>query len=159
MSDYSDIATALKARLDTVANIGTTAARERWSADPTAFLDQFKATIGTTVQIRGWTVSLAAIESAPSAYAAVDRTYRYVIRGYMGFQDSASSETTFLSLVEAVLDALDPRTDLGVASVVDYGVGPATMTHEPRQFGSFLCHYAEIAVAVEVRKAVTYAAG
>lgn len=164
MSVYSDVITAVKARVDTVSNIGMTHAYERWNADWSTYLDQFKATIGSTVQIRGWIVTMderdpivGNMEGA-SRFGAISRTYNVLIYGVLGLKDADNTETTFLNLVEEVLNAVDGRTDLGISSVVDYGVGPATVrTYQKRQFGSILCHYCEIAVPVEVQVSLSYA--
>ena len=163
MSTYSDIITAVKARVDTVTNIGSTHAYQRYNANWAEHLDQFKATIGGTVQLRGWVVTME--QSTPiqgrveqSRYGAIRRTYNVLIVGLLGLSDSAATETTFLNLVEAVMDALDSRKDLSLTEVEDYGVGPASLrTYDIRQFGSVLCHYCEIVLAVQTEKAVTYA--
>ncbi len=161
MSNYSDIIAAVKARLETVTNVGVVHNHNRWNADWSTYLNQFKQTIGGTVQIRGWMVTKE--ESNPivgDTYSMgnVRRTYNLLIYGVMGLDDSANTEQTFLNLVEAVMDTLDNRIDLGLAAVVDYGVGPSTLrNYSIRQFGSVLCNYAEIHLSVEVEKAVSFA--
>ena len=163
MSAYSDIITAVKARVDTVTNVGTSHAYQRYNANWSDHLDQFKATIGGVVQIRGWIVTMEAAMPIQgtverSRYGAIRRTYNVLVVGLLGLSDSATTEATFLNLMEAVMDALDGRTDLGLTAVEDYGVGPANLkVYDIRQFGSVICHYCEIALAVETEKAVSYA--
>lgn len=158
MSVYSDLRTALVARLNAVADIGTVSNRQRWSAQWSDYLDSFQATIGGTTQIRGWMVSLERIESAPMSFGNTSRIYVFLARGVMGLDDSANTEGTFLDLCEAVLNSVDGRTDLGSAVVIDYSVGPSVLRLvDHRLFGSVLCHYCEIEVRAEAEIAVTYA--
>ena len=163
MSVYSDVISAVKARVDTVTNVGATNAYQRYNANWSDYLDQFKATIGGVVQIRGWIITMDGGQPIVgmverSRYGAIRRTYNVLVIGIMGLSDSANTETTFLNLMEAVMDAMDGRTDLGLTAVEDYGVGPASLkVYDIRQFGSVLCHYCEIALAVETEKAVSYA--
>lgn len=163
MSVYSDIVAALQVRVQAATDEGTVHAYERWNANWSDYLDQFKSTIGGVDQIRGWVVTMD--EQNPivggmgsARYGAITRVYNALVFGVMGLKDSSNTETTFLNLVESVLDVLDGRTDLGLAAVVDYSVGPATVRlYQHRMFGSVLCHYCEIAVPVEVTKELTYA--
>lgn len=161
MATNQDIIAAVKARLDTVANIGTTHAYERWQNNWSDYLNQFKTTIGGVVQIRGWVVTLDAaqpISGEPYSMGNTRRTYRVHIFGVLGLDDSANTEQTFLNLVETVMNDLDGRKNLGVSGAIDYSVGPSSMTrYEIRSFGNVLCHYGEIVLTVEVERAVTYA--
>lgn len=163
MSTYSDIITAVKARVDTVTNIGSTHGYQRYNADWSAYLSQFRTTIGGVDQIRAWVVTME--DNNPivgmmenSRYGAINRQYNVLIFGFLGLDDSANTEQTFLNLVEAVMDAVDGRIDLGVTGVTDYSVGPAALrTYQIRQLGSVLSHYCEISLPVIVEKSVSYA--
>lgn len=156
MSDFETIRDAIVTRLNTVASIGQVHNRERYSADWSAYLGQFKN--AATGDIRGWTVTFGGLTGTPYRGAANRRAYEFVIRGYLGLDDSANTETAFYNLVEAVLDALDGRTDLGDTDVIDFSVGPASVrAAEPRQLGSVLVHYAEIVYPVETVREVAYA--
>lgn len=132
--------------------------RERWAADWTTYLDTFKATISGTDQIRAWWVTLEAIQAVPMSFGNTSRTYVFVARGVLGLDDSESTEGTFLDLCEAVMNAVDGRTTLGVTGVIPFSVGPSQLRQiEHRMFGSVLCHYCEIEIRAEVEVAVAYA--
>ena len=163
MSVYSDLITAVKVRVDTVSNVGTTHAYQRYNANWSDHLDQFKATIGGVVQIRGWIVTMDGGQPivgmmTDSRFGAIRRTYNLVVIGILGLSDSTNTETTFLNLMEEVMNALDGRDDLGVTGAEMYGSGPASLKlYDIRQFGSVLCHYCEISLPVETERAVAYA--
>ena len=152
MTTYSDLNAAIVAQLGGVTNIGAVHAYSRYIADWPTFLDQFKETVGGVEQIRGWFVTLAnpAITNEPSAFRQRTRTYRFLITGILGVKDASATESTFIGLVEAVLDALDDETTLGVSGVVVGGFSPECRIVELRQFGSVLCHVAEIGLDVPV---------
>jgi len=162
MSTYSDLVAAVEAKLDGVSNIGATHAYARWANDWSAYLGQFKQTIGGTVQIRGWVVTLDdtdPIASEPGGFSQTRRTYNLLIYGVLGVDDSANTEATFLDLCEAVLDALEGEIDFSIAGVIDYSVSPPRMRRydKARAFGSVLCHYCEIGLSVQVTKSLSYA--
>lgn len=160
MATNQDIISAVKDVVAGVSNIGTTHAYERWNANWSDYLDQFKATISGTVQVRGWVVTLDGgnpVLGEPYSFGNTLRTYNVQIFGILGLKDSSNTEQTFLNLAEAVMDALDAKKNLSVSGVVDYSVGPCTMrSYQIRQFGSVLCHYCEIILPVQVEKAITY---
>ena len=161
MSTYSDIIAAIKARVDTVSNVGSTHAYNRWNADWSTYHNQFKVTIGGVSQIRGWVVTMDEsnpIAGEPYSLGSTKRTYNVLIYGILDLKDTSNTEDTFLSLVESVMNALDGRTDLGLSVVIDFDVGPCSLRrYDSRQFGSVLCHYCEIIIPVGVEVAVTYA--
>lgn len=158
MTDYADVALALKARLDTVPDVGNTYAIERFITDWPTYLEQFKATVGGVAEIRGWTITLESIGANADVFGGIQRTQVWVIRGMLGLQDSAETEATFIALVEAVMDAIDTQKDFGIANVGDYSIGPCiARLIQVRQFGSVLAHYCEIQVNVEIERAISYA--
>lgn len=157
MSDQGDIITAIVTRINTVSDVGQVHARWRYSKTWDVFLDQMKATVSGSPLVRAWLVTLPEIASSASRFGANERVYSVEVFGVHGISDSSNSEATFLALVESVMDALDFRTDLGSANVVDYTVGPASARFENRMFGSVLAHSVTISVPVIVKKAGTYA--
>jgi len=144
----STIRSAIKNALDTVSNAGATHDYQRWSADWQAFLDLFKTTVGSTDQIRGWTIAGGpvevddAVEEFGGRYL---RGYGYTIRGYLGVDDSAATEKTFAGLVEDVMDALDADATLHGSTYYDTSWARCDV-QELRIFGDVLCHYAEVRV-------------
>lgn len=141
----------LKDVLDGVADIGIVHDYERWANNQTAFLDLFKTIIGLNNVIRGWTISCAAAsqewlnEPEFDGQGQIIRTYRYVIRGFLGLDDAAESEKTAWALAETIMQTLDSDAVLHGESQVWTVTPPAQLTlFEPRLFGGVLCHYIEI---------------
>lgn len=161
MATNQDIIAAVKTRLDTIANIGATHAYRRWGNSWSQYLDQFQTTIGGTTQIRGWVVTLSdasPISSEDHAMHKALRTYNVLVYGFLGLDDSANTEQTFLNLVEAIMDDLDARRDFGVGAVVDFSVGYCQFQrYDIRAVGSTLCHYGEILVPVWGVTEITHA--
>ena len=158
MADYSTIVTALATRLSSVTAIGQVHAYYRWSAHWTDLLAQYKTTISSVPQIRGWYITREEITPAGTApFGSVHRRHEMVIRGLMGVDDSANTETTFNELVDLVMDAIDVPKDLGATSVIDYSIGDCeARTIEHRDFGGVLCHYCEIVTPVIRERVITY---
>lgn len=163
MTAYAAARDAIEARLNTIANIGAVNDYLRFSADWTAFLAAYTATISGQKQTRGWAVTFA--ESNPISRAEGDRfgavawNYKFVVFGWMGVKDSTASEQTFFALVESILNDLEGRTDLGLSNVVDYSVEASVQTLDHVMLGSVLCHRAAIAVELTVIESVAYASG
>lgn len=159
MTTYATIRDALVTQITAVSNAGNVYAYERLVADWSNFQALFTATIGGQKQVRGWWVTRERIEAVPDAMGTTARTYVFVVRGVLGVHDSTATEETFQDLVDAVMAAIDAHRDDGDSAVRDYSVGPTlARVIEARQFGSVLCHYAELEVRVEVIAAVSYSA-
>lgn len=133
-----------------VSNVGNVYNREVLANTWDVFLDRFKTTISSVDQIRGFTVSCTAIERAGLVTAGVRNSanqnkYTYTIRGVQSYNYTNSTETAFLTIVVAVMDALD-------GGIVSGNVFNATLAQLPiydiRTFGDTLCHYAEITQVV-----------
>lgn len=152
MTKYTDLRTGIKAILDGITDIGTTHNRERFVVDPSAYLDMFKTTIGGTVQIRAWLIlreSVTPIEDR--AFGEDRRRHLFVLRGYLGFQDSTDTYGTMQALCDTIMATFDNLTTLSVGGVIVRQIGPCTMrSFETGQFGSVLAHVAEIEVPIDV---------
>lgn len=147
----TNIRTAIYEVLDNIAGIGIVHDYERWSADWSRYLDLFTTQIGGIRQVRGWTIGYSG--TAESDQVQLDggelRSSRWVVRGYMGWDDSRETEKDFQDLVEDVLDALDDESTTLHDPADYYDIGPATApVVEARVFGSVLCHYCEIILTV-----------
>jgi hypothetical protein len=166
MSDRSNLLSAVVTRLNTVANIGTVHAYQRYSSKWDDFLGQFATTVLGTRQTRGWIVTLAptnpvvgTASEQDAAFGQIARVYTIKIVGMIGLKDSSNTEGLIGDLVEAVMDALDNQIDLGgTANVLRYGVGPSSwVVNDVRQFGSVVCNYVEVDLPVIVHKSEVYA--
>lgn len=134
-----------------VSNVGNVHDYQRWAVQWPDYLDKFKATIGSSSVIRGWTVSLLSFTSEYLIYPndagknIAVRDYVYKIRGYFGLDDASASEKAAMAIVEDVIEALDADTVLHAQTEFYDETPPAQLdVFEPRLFGSVLCHYAEI---------------
>lgn len=140
--------------IEDLPDIGVVYDYERYTNDWARFVDLFSDTIDGIKQIRGWMIGYSGTPESEQAQfddgtSPVLRQSRWVIRGYLGLDDSRETEKTFQDLVEDVLDALDDdHTDLH--DPADYfHVTPATAPIvEARVFGSVLCHYCEIVLTI-----------
>ena len=143
------IRTAVYNAVNGVSNVGQVYDYERWSNDWTDFINLFKSTISSVDQIRGWEIGYRGFaHQQPMDFSGTHiRAHRFDVIGYMGVDDSESTEKTFANLAEDVADAIDADSTLhsGYYNVDDVSINE----YEARLFGSALCHYALITVTVE----------
>ncbi len=138
------VRTKIKARIESVPNMGIVHTYERWAADWGKFIALFKASTG---EILGWEISRVA---APGTYLNTveeEVSHKYLIRGYMGLQDAAETELLFNEKIEAMRDAF--RSDMTLGGLNELPAGFDCRLIEPRSFGSVLCHYTEIIIEVQ----------
>lgn len=140
--------------IEDIPDIGIVHDYERFSNDWTTYLDRFSVTIDGTKQVRGWTIGYAGTPESEQAQfddgtLPVLRSSRWIIRGYLGLDDSRETEKLFQDLVEDVLDALDDdHVDLHDPADYFHTTPAIVPIVEHRVFGSVLCHYCEIALTV-----------
>jgi len=144
----SAVRARIKAIVAAVEDVGQVHDYERWSAEWDAFLGHFQKTIEGTDYIRGWTISCSAVMQERMDWDQNRRTYRYVIRGYWGLDDSVATEKTALAKAISVVEALDASTALHESAGTYEATLASIERFEPRLFGGTLCHYAEITLAV-----------
>ena len=129
--------------LSGVPDIGKVYDYERWTADWGQFLTLFKHTDG---RILGWEISRAAVEAQFLSRIEEEATHRYVIKGYLGLQDSSATEKIFTGLIEAIRAEFRGNVTLnGVAELAAPVTAPII---DVRTFGSVLCHYCELHLLV-----------
>lgn len=157
MSSYASIRDGIVAVLNTVPNIGRVHPYIRFAARADEMLSLFKATINGVDQIRAWTVSL---ESTDLEYRTPTKrlgTFNYVIHGYLGLDDGAATEETFLDLCEAVVLTLQKQDGFGAATELVRGIEDVNIRAANHiEFGSTLCHHCEVAVRVNVELDITW---
>ncbi len=144
------IRTQIAAVVNGVTNVGKVYDYERWAPDWGTFISLFKTTISGVAQIRGWEIGRRGFSEKQAAiggeYGQNEKRHEYLIRGYMGVDDSAATEKTFNALIEAISDALRNNWTLnGSALNHEWLQAPVI---EARMFGSVLCHYCELTLAV-----------
>lgn len=143
----------IKAELESVSNIGLVHDYDRLTTTWDELLARFKTTISGSDQIRAWTIQWSGFEPGdPQAMGgAFVRFHRFVIRGYLGLDDSAATEKTFSALVEDVCDELDGSATLHSLATYFDTFWTSVPVCEARMFGGTLCHYAEIVLIVGER--------
>jgi hypothetical protein len=150
MPSYEAMRDGLAARISGLPNIGVVHDRERLILDWSKYLAQFTSVLEGEHQrrVRGWWITREAVDGENFAFAGdVRRTHRFVVRGILGVADADDTELEHQQLIQDVMDALDASATLGGLALT---VGPTSArTIEPRQFGSVLCHYTEIACPVQ----------
>jgi hypothetical protein len=137
---------SIKTLIEGVSNVGLVYDLEPFANTWDIFLKYFKTTISSVNMVRGWTISCEAI-SAQGFVATGGRNtgnqyfYEYHIRGYQGFDYETSTEKAFLTVVLAVMAALNG----GIVSGTVFNADLAQLTsYTPRVFDGVLCHVAEI---------------
>jgi hypothetical protein len=151
---------AIKTVLDAVTNIGSTHDYERFADDWDTLISLYQASIGAdpvVEQLRGWNISLAAIEpheqetfGGPGAAGTVEITYDYRIRGYMAVDDASASEKTFVTLTMSLIADLDAAAALHSSNREDgangnfYGPPVSSARFDFRVFSDVLVHYVEL---------------
>lgn len=159
-SDYENLLAQIKATLEGIANIGQVHNRVRLpkGAGWAEFLTLFKSTIAGKEQIRGWMITSSPREPLRQIRKTTggqhQRSLRFKVLGVMGLDDAASSEVTFRSLAETVIDTFDALPTLSGKAL---GSEPAQMpVFDTKNFGGVLCHYVEIDLEFRIMRQITY---
>jgi hypothetical protein len=146
----SAIRTQVAAIVNGVTNIGKVYDYERWAADWSTFISLFKTTISGTAQIRGWEIGRRGFSEKQVAigtpYGQNEKRHIFFIRGYLGLDDSAATEKIFNGLIEAISDAFRNNWTLNDTALNHEWIQADII--EMRMFGSVLCHYCELSLAV-----------
>lgn len=152
---YSTLLAQIKSAVEGVSNIGVVRDYVRsWSSDR-EFLDLFQTTVGSTDQIRGWTITRDAVQNVRYTTGGQHQVqHLFVIRGYLGMQDGTATEKTFQALIDLVVDALDDKITLSNNVRTSGPVTVPTIAHA--EFGTVTCHYAEIHFPVTEHVLRTY---
>lgn len=136
---------AVKSTLQGVANIGNVHDYVRWHKDWPNMLTMFKVTSPTS-QIRTWDISRKSTSETEKACRTNLRVHDFRIRGFMSLDDSAATEKTFQTLLEAVAAAFRNKpTFSGTVLIVD----PLQIENVDHvMVGDVLCHMAECSLRV-----------
>lgn len=142
------IRAAVLTAIQTVSNYGDAYDYVRWAVRKADFDSLFVNTIGGTVQVRFWMLTLTGFDQVQTAMRrdakGIHRQYAYRIDGYMTLDDSAATEKTFVALVEDVVEAMDQNATLNLATTA-YNNEPAQVaTIDHVMYGGVLCHHAVI---------------
>jgi len=154
MSTYLSILADVKAKIESVTDVGMVYDYYRWNNDLGAFIALFSFTpTGGSKQIRGWEITRVSVREHQDG--AFFRHHDFQVEGYMSLSDADASDKTFQVLVDDVCAAFrtaadgptwyylngdDPRLSPAQVEVIDV-----------RMFGNVLCHHARIRVSVTER--------
>jgi len=154
---YHDLIHAIADRLRSIPDIGMVHTYTRYAAESSRLLDLYKVTIDGVEQLRGWYVTLAQrnpLTLTDSHFGGLTERYTIEAVGILGVDDGRESEHTFYTLCETVVRTLT-HCPLPLEGVLQAEAQAATwQVNDHRLFGNALCHYAEIALPVEVIREV-----
>lgn len=152
MTMYDSLNAAIVGVLEGISGVGTVHNRLRYVSNPSAYLDLFKSD-GT---INAWLVTRESVQVIPEGiFGEARERHVFVLQGFRAFVDSDSSYTTMQALCDTVRATFNNQTTLGVSGVIVRGIGPCAMrSFETGQFGSVLCHLAQIEVPIDTLTAL-----
>lgn len=152
MNNYLAIVADIKEKIQAVPGVGKVHDYARLATDWGTYIARFKDESG---RILGWEITRARVSE--HRRGATFRHHTFVLRGFMGLQDSAATDKLFQALVEEVCAAFrDTAAPLSAPwSYQNADAHEQTPTQVPvideRMFGQVLCHYAEIHLSITER--------
>ncbi|MBL3601298.1 MAG: hypothetical protein JMN25_15775 [gamma proteobacterium endosymbiont of Lamellibrachia anaximandri] len=149
MADLKTVKQAVVDKLASVTGIGKVQGYERYAKRNSDMLALYKE--GS--QVLGWYVRRTKTSESSDYPGRWDRTYSWVIRGFMGLDDSEQTELLFDDLIEASCAAF--RDDDTLGGVVDTCIigneaGIQVQDSGPVMFAGVLCHSATLALNTRV---------
>lgn len=147
MPTLDDIRNAIVTTIATVPNIGHVHGFERFAKAE----KDFRTLYESGGKILGWNVRRISKTETSGAIGRWSVTNKWLIKGFMGLDDSGNSEPIFDRLIEAIGDAF--RIDETLGGVVDSTVlenpnvaGIQVEDAGPVMFAGVLCHSARLAL-------------
>ena len=148
MSDVATIRAAIKAKMQSVADIGKVNDYERYLDQKSKLDDLFVAKIDGQDQLRGWYIQRVSYSEVlvDTDRWSISTTWR--IRGFMALKDDNATEKVWDDLIDALADAFRADFDLGhaVFSCTDADsrqTGLQLIKQEAVMFANVLCHSAD----------------
>lgn len=151
MNNYLAILADIKAKLAAVPGVGQVHDYSRLAVDWATYISRFKDS--ASGRIKGFEITRTAVPE--HLRGAFHRHHRFVLRGFLGFEDAAATDKIFQPLIEEVCAAFRKAAP-GAAWLYQNGDAPGescvqVTTIDERMFGSVLCHYCEIQLSVTER--------
>jgi len=155
MSQIDILATAIKANLDLVSDVGVTYDHGLLPTtnDWADFITAFTVTVDGQRQVRAWTVQYLSEKRAYRVLGnqKVLREITFMIRAHLSM--TATSETVFRGLLESAVTELDQDSNLGGACIDHDACDVAVPDNGAGLFlGEVLVHYAEITLVARVEQ-------
>jgi hypothetical protein len=152
VSKVGDTATSIAAIVDGVTDSGVVYDYDPFpDNDWSAFVAKFTSTIGGKVVVRAWTVKNIARRTVPISIAMGAEVQRiefdWLVRGFLGHNEAATTDSTFRDLLEAVTEALNANRSLaGVAGCLDHDPCDYVLPNDGAllSLGDTICHYGEV---------------
>jgi hypothetical protein len=155
VSQIDTLATAIKANLDLVSEVGVTYAHGLLPTtdDWADFITAFTVTVGGQRQVRAWTIQYL---NEKRRYLSlgnqkVMREITFLIRAHLSM--TATSETVFRGLLESAVTELDQDPGLGGACIDHDACDVSVPDNGAVLFlGDVLVHYGEITLVARVEQ-------
>jgi len=156
VSTQDDVRGAIVTLVKGVTNTGKVYDHYKYSSDWNLFLDQFAFVdaLGRKHPVWGWWLSIPSVVSGHfSTFDEPTDTYTWPLRAVGGVADKWGAEVDFENMIYGVRNALKFSLTLGLGSdrIVPGSIVCDIPTADMRQFGSVLCHYAELTLRTEVQ--------
>jgi len=144
----ADIREQIKAILSGVEGIGVVHDYERWASEWGKFLDLFRVEDDDgEKRINGWTITRRKTPAKTESSTHDSRVHTFRIMGIYGLKDRDASEIVFQDLIEDICAAFRAKYQLN--NTADNTEPVQVDLVENRKFGTVLCHYCELTLAVE----------
>lgn len=146
---YNDIANRIAALISPIENVGHVYTFRRYVSFEDKFLDLFEHE--ATDSIRAWQITRIGRNDLQTGSRGTNTIeHEFIIEGYLTLSDERESEIIFQELVDTIIDAFRPQTNL--TTVVELHRPAIAEEIGYRFFGNFFCHYARIAISIQEHK-------
>lgn len=151
MTLVSGTATVIKARINTVANVGKGFDYDPFpKGDWAEFVSTFTSDIGGETVVRAFTIKNIHRDTKPLSIAVGSEVHRveltWLVRYFLG-HNGDTSDVTFRDLLETIIETLNADRRLtGAPSVLDHSPADYDLPNNGAllSLGDVLCHYAEV---------------
>lgn len=145
MPTLDQIRTAIKTKIETVANVGQVHKYERLARTPAAFAALYH--FGAPPRILGWYIRRVRTREVFEDTGRWSVFHYWRIGGFMGIEDADATEQLFDMKIEEIRAAFRTDDDLAglTFSSIDPGnreAGIQVIDHKPVLFAGALCHHA-----------------
>lgn len=149
VTTLSKIRAAIVAHILRVSGVGNVYEIEPSAQEPAEIPTTWRFNGGA---VRAWTLQQERGEPQDLSNQDTLRMYRFVIRGYVEFNDAEQSQTLFEDLAELISQVFRNTLRLGLTDVVDRVFEPTFENPSLRTLGgAILVHYGELRLRVQAR--------
>lgn len=152
MPTLDQIRAAIKAKIETVADVGVVHEYERYSKERSKLKALYES--GVPARLFGWHIRRVSTREFLEDIARWRVVHGWRIRGFMSIDDADATEKLFDARVEAIRDAF--RTDDSLGNLIFTCIDPQSneagiqvIDHRPVLFCDVLCHHAELGLTTQ----------